>query len=428
MYPDSSVCAPSISYIYSMELGEDSSRFGNNHSSTAEESVHRGKYQLLKSPDIARHRPTRKLTTMSSSAEFTTGDLFFNTKHKRERSDGEKRMCLQAQCHQVTVLASAIFAAQVQHLPPVLIGGYNVVYRLRVAGRASDVMVRLPIPNCVQFPEEKVNREAATALFVARHTEIPVPGVLFHGVDPVLGPFVMMEPVEHSRDADMMLRSDYDDLSLPSILDGELPEEKLIQVWSQIAECKLRLLKPRFPRIGSLTKAADDSIDVLGRPLTMNMTELIWRANIPRAVLPPESKTYETADEWYTALAEMHIAQLLFQQNDAVESPDDCRNKYVARMLFRRLAKQGKLSSYGYREDCWSAEAQTGPRTCPMPSGEDSFRLWGDDFRPGNILLKESDDVAAYIDWEFTYAAPTQFSLDPPCGSSSLALTCGPMG
>jgi hypothetical protein len=47
-----------------------------------------------------------------------------------------------------------------------------------------------------------------------------------------------------------------------------------------------------------------------------------------------------TADEWYTALAEMHIAQLIFQHNDLVTSEDNCRNKYVARMVFRRLARQ----------------------------------------------------------------------------------------
>ncbi|KAF5974580.1 hypothetical protein FBULB1_7716 [Fusarium bulbicola] len=40
--------------------------------------------------------------------------------------------------------------------------------------------------------------------------------------------------------------------------------------------------------------------------------------------------------------------------------------------------------------------------------------LWGDDFRAGNILLNESNDIAALIDWEYTYAGPTQFFLDLP--------------
>jgi hypothetical protein len=38
----------------------------------------------------------------------------------------------------------------------------------------------------------------------------------------------------------------------------------------------------------------------------------------------------------------------------------------------------------------------------------------GDDVRAGNILLNKSDEIAALIDWEYTYAGPTQFTLDPP--------------
>jgi aminoglycoside phosphotransferase (APT) family kinase protein len=146
------------------------------------------------------------------------------------------------------------------------------------------------------------------------------------------------------------------------------------------------------------------------------MTDMVRLANIPRAVLPPEGKTYETADEWYTALAEMHIAQLVFQHNDLVLSEDDCRNKYVARQIFRRLAKQGRLSNFGFAEDDWSAQSFK-IMSCtlsPAPAGSNSFRLWGDDFRAGNILLNNSDNIAAVIDWEFAYAAPTQFILDPP--------------
>lgn len=47
-------------------------------------------------------------------------------------------------------------------------------------------------------------------------------------------------------------------------------------------------------------------------------------------------------------------------------------------------------------------------------NNEGSFRLWADDFRPGNILLDNSDNVAAVIDWELAYAGPTQFMLDCP--------------
>ena len=75
------------------------------------------------------------------------------------------------------------------------------------------------------------------------------------------------------------------------------------------------------------------------------------------AVLPLEGHTYQTSDEWYTALAEMHIAQLAFQHNATVSSEDDCRNKYVSRTVFRRLAKQGHLYTFGLTDDEWSAQS-----------------------------------------------------------------------
>lgn len=50
----------------------------------------------------------------------------------------------------------------------------------------------------------------------------------------------------------------------------------------------------------------------------------------------------------------------------------------------------------------------------PAPSNTDSIRLYGDDFRPGNILINDANEVVSVIDWEFTYTAPTQFVLHPP--------------
>ena len=31
------------------------------------------------------------------------------------------------------------------------------------------------------------------------------------------------------------------------------------------------------------------------------------------------------------------------------------------------------------------------------------------------MLLNGADDIAAVIDWEFAYAAPTKFTIDRPC-------------
>jgi len=60
------------------------------------------------------------------------------------------------------------------------------------------------------------------------------------------------------------------------------------------------------------------------------MNDMLQLVNIPGVILPPQLKTYQTADEYYVWLAEMHIAQLVFQQNDLVRTEQECRNKYVA--------------------------------------------------------------------------------------------------
>ncbi|KAH6982295.1 hypothetical protein BKA56DRAFT_643904 [Ilyonectria sp. MPI-CAGE-AT-0026] len=110
-------------------------------------------------------------------------------------------------------------------------------------------------------------------------------------------------------------------------------------------------------------------------------------------ILP--SQTYASAGEWYSTLSDIHMAQLAFQHNDAVEDKEDAGDKYVARQLFRNLAAKGRLVPESSKSD-----------------GE--FRLFSEDFRPANVLLSEHLQVVGVIDWEFAYAAPSQCSFDPP--------------
>ncbi|KAH7354727.1 hypothetical protein BKA65DRAFT_227401 [Rhexocercosporidium sp. MPI-PUGE-AT-0058] len=177
-----------------------------------------------------------------------------------------------------------------------------------------------------------------------------------------------------------------------------------------------QLAQPTFPRIGALVETSPGSYDVTGRPITLNMSNMAQLSNIPISVFPPEGTTYQTADQWYTSLAEMQLATLIFQHNDMISSEDDCRNKYVARQLFRRLATQGRLSKFGFTEDDWSAQSKSrsAPTTLKAPSGSDSFRLWSDDFRPSNVMVDDDDQILGAIDWEFAYVGPTQFILDSP--------------
>jgi aminoglycoside phosphotransferase (APT) family kinase protein len=332
-------------------------------------------------------------------------------------AESQKQLRYKTTCRLAESLVEKKFGRKPATLvSPLIIGGYNILYRIRLEGTSPDVILRLPCPSLAQFPAEKTLREAATARYIEQNTRIPVPRVFHHGQHSDLGPFIILQYVENKDTLSDALTINKDDFDEPHVLNPNVSDATLETHYFKVAHCLLQLIQPTFPRIGSLVESEDgSSYSVAGRPITLNMNNMLQLANIPASVLPSESKTYETADDWYLALAEMHIAQLVFQHNDLVSTKDDCRNKYVARQLFRRLAKQGRLSTFGFAEDNWSAQSKAEPRilsSAPAQSG--SFRLWCDDFRAGNILLNESDDIVGIIDWEFAYVGPTQFVLDPP--------------
>lgn len=307
-------------------------------------------------------------------------------------------------------------------VPPMRIGGYNNLYRMRLgdSDEKDDVMIRLPQPNHALFLDEKTLREAATGKFIQQKTQVTVSPIFSHGLsnpDSETGPFIILKHVDHKGSISAKL-------ALPNLenpddahrLDPDISIDVLENFYGKIAVQYLHLFKPSFSKIGSLEQINENSFEVTGRPITQNMNNFLQLASIPDATLPPKDKTYKIANEYYIALAEMHIIQLAFQHNDLVKSADDCRNKYVARQLFLKLAKQGRLSTFGFLEDDWSAQSKKKSqdmKLSPAPDGSSNFRLWCDDLRPSNILLNKSDKIIAVIDWEFTYAAPTQFSLDP---------------
>jgi hypothetical protein len=336
--------------------------------------------------------------------------------------ESHKQMVEASFCRRIEDLVSDKCGRPVR-LVSVITGGINIHYRLHFKGEepSSDVMVRAPWPSTVQFPGEKTLYEAATSEYLRINTALPIPQVFHYSRGSVIGPMLIIRRVKNGGDTADPLAIQGRDPNLTPALNLDLPEGKLKNLWGKLAWVMLEVAKPSFPRIGSLLEI-DGSYHVAGRPLTQNMATMTQLAHVPPAIFPGETDTFATADEWYLELSKMHLAQLVFQHNDLVSSEDDCRNKYVARQLFRKLAKEGRLSTYGFAQDDWSAasvEQATRPRVS-VPDGAAAFRLWCDDFRPVNVLIGVSgpaDDeveITAVIDWEFTYTAPTQFVLDPP--------------
>lgn len=333
-----------------------------------------------------------------------------------QRDQLEKPFLSPATLKTLEAVVGADFANEAKWVRPVHIGGWNLVFVFELVASNSRVVIRLPRPHVAYFAREKTSLEVATMNFLSQHTKLSIPTLFSSGKHPDVGYYLISEFVDNNGLLSRALAKPEEDEDEAPVLNLALLGCELEAHLYDVAVHVLHLFQPSFAAIGSLNQTQDGLFGVGGRPLTQNMYNMVYLANIPPSVLPAEDKISHTADEWYTVLAEMHMLQLTFQQNDLVKDEDDCRNKYIARHLFLKLARAGKLSTFGFMDDTWSAQSKSDRRGyCRAPSNAGSFRIWCDDFRPANILLhKGRGNGSTVIDWEFTYVAPTQFVLDPP--------------
>ncbi|PWY83433.1 phosphotransferase family protein [Aspergillus heteromorphus CBS 117.55] len=273
-------------------------------------------------------------------------------------------------------------------------GFFNICVRMKYRDESSS-MIRFSQPGVSMFPEEKIRNEVAVMRYIHDRTSIPVPFVLHWGAEGPsrLGPFVLMEYIDHDGDMVDALNTPGLALADAPILDPHIDEEKLEELYGQLAGVLLQLSTLALPRIGSLNQVDDFTWEVTRRPLSAGMNELVRVGTLPRSELPNQNATFDSAASYFEALAELHIKHLVHQRNDAVDSANDCRRKYVARQLFRRLARCDKLTTSALKKR--------------------PFCVWCDDFRPANVLVKDSQ-IVGVLDWEFTYAAPAEFSCAPP--------------
>ncbi|GAD99681.1 conserved hypothetical protein [Paecilomyces variotii No. 5] len=273
-------------------------------------------------------------------------------------------------------------------------GSYNISLRMKYQNSAT--VIRFSQPGAVFFPEEKVANEVAVMRFLADQTSIPIPFILHSGTrqeSPLeLSPFIMMDYIPHETKMNDALITPGCPPEERGILDPNIDEDRLEMLYGQLAGILLQLSIPSLPRIGSMGQVDDFTWEVSRRPLSMNMNELVRLGDFPRSKLP--HTTFNTTSSYLENLADLNMEHLVYQRNDAIETADDCRRKFVARYLFRQLARDKKLSD---------PSLEKGP-----------FRMWCDDLRPANILLDEHMQIVGVVDWEFTYAAPAEFSYAPP--------------
>ncbi|RMZ81817.1 hypothetical protein DV738_g2000, partial [Chaetothyriales sp. CBS 135597] len=268
------------------------------------------------------------------------------------------------------------------------LGSYNCCYRLK----GLHSILRFPILCKSAFRYEKTTDECMVMAYISRHTAIPTPKLLA-AESCEFGPYTVLSFVDGTRLSDCLKAAAASNPDTPTVLRPDIDTALLSRAYSKMATILLELSRCQFDRIGAVGQDASGTWCVTKRPVTLNMNQLVSCGNYPPKSLPQHAFT--TANEYFTALAEVHITHLQTQRNDAVEDEADCRKKYVARHLFLRIARG------------FSTEYNHGP-----------FPLYCDDLRPGNVIVDSSSsadlDVRGVIDWEYCYAAPAELTYCPP--------------
>ncbi|OAQ93908.1 protein kinase-like domain [Purpureocillium lilacinum] len=271
-------------------------------------------------------------------------------------------------------------------------GSFNISFVIENKGNGYKVLIRFPLPGRTyeQWREEKVRNEVMVIAYLREHTTIPLPRVLAWGLagesPEQLGPFIIMEFIK-GIDLDEVLKQPTENDQEEVILNPDIDEASLDIVYDQIAEYMVQLSRLRFPRIGAVSDNTSWHQTITGRPLTFDMNELVTNTGYPADKFP--STPFDRTRDYFEALSGIHFTHLWSHRNLAT-SDVDARWRFLARHRFRQLI----------------------PKYC---NEGDSFRLFGDDFRPANILVDPvTFKITAVLDFEFTNAMPAQFTYDPP--------------
>lgn len=279
-------------------------------------------------------------------------------------------------------------------------GSFNIGYVIERSSSGEDdggpraVFIRFPIagPSYSPWGAEKVKNEAMVIAYLREHTTIPLPRVYLWGAADEcprqLAPFILMDYMDGVCLDDLLKKPTISDQD-PLILNPDIDTSKLQFVYSQIADYMLQLSRLRFSRIGAISNDSG-TWAVTRRPLTYDMNELAAYAKFPSDKLP--SAPFNRSMEYFSQRAEELREAFSIQQNVQGATEEGSSSAAARRRLEELIPK------YTVVED-------EGP----------SFKLFGDDFGPFNMLADpDTFRITAVIDWEFTNTMPAQYFDDIP--------------
>ncbi|KAK8213130.1 kinase-like domain-containing protein [Phyllosticta paracitricarpa] len=272
-------------------------------------------------------------------------------------------------------------------------GGFNYCFALRFEDGLQWIF-RFPLPKSSMLPQRKTEAELAVMQFIREKTSIPVPKVIASGVTEgefeKLGPYILMEFVEGELLSELLL--DFDDEN--QRMRKDIEESTLRHIYSQVAGFYLELFAHEFSAIGSLEMECLESGNAwraASEPLTFELNEtqrMMVAAEIPVPLV--SSSPFTSTSEYFEHLAFQTLTSLAENKTTRLY-PQEAFQNFNTAYLLRSIAQHFAAKIEG------------------MP-----HKLYCDDLRFGNIIVNDSYDILAIIDFEFTYAAPASFLGSPP--------------
>ncbi|KAI6771691.1 unnamed protein product [Fusarium graminearum] len=149
-----------------------------------------------------------------------------------------KHVQLSSICRKIESFVKRTFGQTATLLLPMVIGGFNVLYPIKIEGRSGNVLVRMPCLNQAVFPVEKTLAEAATVAYVDQRTHLRAPRVFHHGVDSYIGPFMIIEDLGSRRGMGQALEAPRENLNNPAVLQPDISKAKLNSLYVEMASFK----------------------------------------------------------------------------------------------------------------------------------------------------------------------------------------------
>lgn len=154
---------------------------------------------------------------------------------------------------------------------------------------------------------------------------VPIPTIIGCGRSDV-GPYIMTEHVEGPLLANCLSNPK----PQPAGLRADVSEVQLRQAYRSMAKILLDLYQLQFPLIGNLDSNSG-KWKIKGCPMTMEMNELIYGANVPYNEFNGTGTDFISATHYLLELARQQHLQLKYQRNNAIDDEDTTkRNTLLA--------------------------------------------------------------------------------------------------